>query len=214
MQIVGVAKDARYGGLKRNLRPVVYVPYNQGAFAFIDQMTYEVRTSGEPLAYVNTIREIVHQMDAGLPVANITTQAGQIDGTISQEIMFGRLSSAIAFVGLSIACVGLYGAVAYSVARRTSEIGIRVALGARRGRVMLIVLRKVMFCTVAAVALGLPLCLLASRQMESFLFGIKPQDPLTITIAVAILLVSASLAAFIPAQRAARIDPLIALRHE
>ena len=177
-------------------------------------MTYEVRTAGDSLAYVNTIREIVHQMDAGLPVANITTQAGQIDGTISQEIMFGRLSSAIAFVGLSIACVGLYGAVAYSVVRRTSEIGIRMALGARRGRVMLMVLRKVTVCTLAAVALGLPLYLLASREMESFLFGIKPQDPMTIAIAVSILLVSASLAAFIPAQRAARIDPVIALRHE
>src|SRR6185369_8541800 len=131
MQIVGVAKDARYGGLKRSVRPVVYVPYNQGALAF------------------------VHQMDAGLPVANIITQASQIDRTISQEIMFGRLSTAIAFVGLSIACVGLYGAIAYNVARRTSEIGIRMALGARRGRVMVMVLRKVIVCTVAAFALGL-----------------------------------------------------------
>ena len=214
MQIVGVARDARYGGLKRNLRPVVYVPYNQGAFAFIDQMTYEVRTDGDPLGYVNTIRDIVHQMDAGLPVANIITQSGQIDRTISQEIMFGRLSTTIAFVGLSIACVGLYGAIAYNVARRTSEIGIRMALGARRGRVMMMVLRKVIVCTVAAFALGLPLCLLASRQMESFLFGITPRDPLTVAIAVAILLISAALSAFVPARRAARIDPVLALRHE
>ena len=128
--------------------------------------------------------------------------------------MFGRLSTAIAFVGLSIACVGLYGAIAYNVARRTSEIGIRMALGARRGRVMVMVLRKVIVCTVAAFALGLPLCLLASRQMESFLFGITPRDPLTIAIAVAILLVSAALSAFVPARRAARIDPVLALRHE
>jgi macrolide transport system ATP-binding/permease protein len=116
---------------------------------------------------VNTIREIVHQADARVPVTHVSTQAAQIDGTIHQEIAFARLSTAFAILALTIACVGLYGTVAYNVARRSGEIGIRMALG---------------------LAIGMPFSFAASRLVESFLFGMKPADPATLALAVLILL--------------------------
>jgi ABC-type antimicrobial peptide transport system permease subunit len=133
---------------------------------------------------------------------------------MSQEIVFARVCTAFAILALTIACVGLYGTVAYSVARRTSEIGIRLALGAQRARVIRMILQNVMISVVVALAIGLPLTLKASSYVELFLYSMKPNDPLTITVAVLILMVAVLLAAFIPAHRASRIDPRVALRHE
>jgi predicted permease len=214
MEIIGVAKDARYGGVKRDLPPVVYMPYDQGALKFVDQMTYVVRTSGDPLAYANTVREIVRQADARVPVANLVTQAAQIDQTIHQEIAFAKLCTAFALLALAIACVGLYGTVAYSVARRTSEIGIRIALGAQRSSVIFRVLREVFALAVAGLAISVPAAVGGSTLVESFLFGVKPNDPLTVVLAVLTLLAAALAAAYVPARRASRIDPMAALRHE
>ena len=128
-----MAGNARYDSLKRAFPLLVYVPYNQMSFP-LDEMTFALRTAGAPLVYANTIREVVHQADARVPVTHIGTQAAQIDGTINQEIAFARLSTAFAILALTIACVGLYGTVTYNVARRTGEIGIRMTLGAQRGR--------------------------------------------------------------------------------
>jgi len=213
-QIIGVVKDARYGGVKRNLPPVVYMPYDQGALKFVDAMTYAVRTSGDPLAYVNTIREIVHQADARVPVANMITQAAQIDQTIHQEIAFAKLCTAFALLALLIACVGLYGTVAYSVARHTSEIGIRIALGAQRSSVVFRVLREVFVLAVVGLAISVPAALGGSTFVASFLYGMRPNDPLTVVLAAVILLGAALAAGYVPAWKASRIDPMIALRHE
>lgn len=214
MEIIGVAKDARYGGVKRDLPPVVYMPYDQGALKFVDEMTYVVRTSGDPLAYANTIREIVRQADARVPVANLMTQAAQIDQAIHQEIAFAKLCTAFALLALLIVCVGLYGTVAYSVARRTSEIGIRIALGAQRSSVVLRVLREVFVLAVVGLTISVPAALGASKYVESFLFGVRPNDPLTVFLAVATLLTAALIAGLVPARKASRIDPMAALRHE
>ena len=213
MEIVGVSKNARYGGLTNDIPPVAYIPYNQG-FPRPDAMVYALRTSGDPLRYINSVRETVRQADARVPVSEIRSQAADIDRTINQEITFAELCSGFAILALVIACVGLYGTVSYNVARRTGEIGIRMALGAQRGRVVWMVLREVCLLAAVGLAISVPTALATSRLVESFLFGMKPNDPLSLTLAVAILLSAAILAGYMPARKASRIDPMIALRNE
>jgi ABC-type antimicrobial peptide transport system permease subunit len=133
---------------------------------------------------------------------------------MSQEIIFARLCTGFAILGLVIACVGLYGTMSYLVARRTNEIGIRMALGAQRGGVIWMVLRQVFALAIVGLAIGLPVALATSKFVESFLFGMKPNDPLAITAAVTVLVASAVIAGYAPARRASRIDPMAALRHE
>jgi predicted permease len=212
LEIVGVAATARYGGLKGSIPPVVYIPYA------VDpqqrQVTFVLRTDADPLRYVGAVREIVRRADARVPLTNIKTQAADIDQTMNQEIVFARLCSAFAFLALVIACVGLYGTMAYSVARRTSEIGIRMALGARRGTVIWMVLREVCVLVTLGLAISVPTALGTSRFVESFLFGTKPNDPSALTVAAAILLSAALVAGYGPARKASQVDPMIALRHE
>jgi macrolide transport system ATP-binding/permease protein len=215
VEVIGVSRNARYGGLKTEIPPVVYIPYDQGySVVAVHRMVYELRTAGDPLGYVNAVRQIVRQADAHVPVANVKTQAADIDQTINQEIVFARLCTGFAVLGLVIACVGLYGTVAYNVARRTGEIGIRMALGAQRGAVVRMILRQVVVLAAVGLAIGLPSALVTSKFVGSFLFGMKSNDPRALTLAVAILLGAALLAGYLPARKAARIDPMTALRHE
>ena len=136
-----MSANARYGGLKRDVPPVVYVPYAQVPPAQQQQMTYAMRTATDPLRYASAVRQIVHEADGRVPVTNLKTQAFEIDQTITQEIVFARLCSAFAILALTIACVGLYATMAYAVARRTGEIGLRLALGADRSAVIWMMLR-------------------------------------------------------------------------
>ncbi len=213
-EIVGVAAEARYGGLKGTVPPVVYVPYAQIPLAQLRQMTYAMRTDSDPLRYAPAVRQIVHAADARVPVTNLKTQAADIDQTINQEIVFARLCSAFAILALTIACVGLYATMAYAAARRTNEIGLRLALGAGRRSVIWMMLRDVFVVAVVGLAIGASAAFAASRLIESFLFETKPNDPRAVALAAAILLLSALAAAYGPARRASRVDPLAALRHE
>jgi predicted permease len=213
-EIIGVAATARYGGLKGRIPPVVYLSYAQIPSSQLRQMTFALRTDGDPLRYVNAVRDIVRQADARVPLTNVKTQAADIDQTINQEIVFARLCSAFAILALVIACVGLYGTMACAVARRTREIGIRMALGARRSLVIWMVLREVCVLAGLGLAISVPTAIGTSRLIESFLFGTKPNDPRALALAVAILLCAALVAGYGPARRASRVDPMIALRHE
>jgi macrolide transport system ATP-binding/permease protein len=213
MEIVGVAKNARYGNLKREIPPVIYMPFNQG-FPFPNQMMFALRTAGDPLALVNTVRQIVHQADARLPVSRVHTQQSEVDDQMRQETILAELCTAFAVLALTIACVGLYGTISYTVARRTGEIGIRMALGAQRVPVLWMVLREVLVLAAVGLAISIPIALATSKFVESFLFGMKGNDPLALGLAVMILLLAALLAGGVPARRAARIDPMTALRHE
>jgi predicted permease len=213
MEIVGVSRDARYGGLTRAIPPVVYIPYDQG-YPQPNQMVFALHTSGDPLQYVNSVREIVRQADAGVPVSDVRTQATDIDRTINQEVTFARLCSGFAILALVIACVGLYGAVSHNVARRTGEIGIRMALGAQRRRILWMVLREVLVVAAVGLAIGMGTALGTSKFVAAFLYGMTPNDPLALTLAVMILLSAALLAAYVPARKASRIDPMTAVRHE
>jgi macrolide transport system ATP-binding/permease protein len=213
-QIIGVAATARYGGLKGSIPPVVYLSYAQVPSSQLQQMTFALRTDGDPLRYVSAVRTIVHEADARVPVTNVKTQAADIEQTINQEIVFARLCSAFAILALVIACVGLYGTMAYTVARRTSEIGIRMALGAPRGSVIWMVLREVCVLVAIGLAISVPTAIGTSRLIESFLFDMKPNHPRALGLAAAILLSAALLAGYGPARRASRVEPMIALRHE
>jgi predicted permease len=214
MEIIGVAKNARYDDVSGKFPSTVYLSFAQNLYPHIEAITFFLRTSGDPLAYGNMVREVVHKADARIPVTNLTTQVLEINGEMSQEILFARLCTGFAMLALLIACVGLYGTMSYTVARRTSEIGIRMALGAQRANVVWMILREVLIMAAIGLAIGLPTALGASKFVESLLFNIKPNDPSSLAVAVMILLSAALLAGYFPAWRASRIDPMVALRHE
>jgi macrolide transport system ATP-binding/permease protein len=214
LEIVGVAATTRYGPLKFTNPPVVYVPYSQLPVRQVRQMTYALRTDGDPLGHASTIRQIVHDADSRIPITSMTTQTAEIDQNINQEIVLARLCTAFAMLALIIACVGLYGTMSYGVARRTREIGIRVALGARRGGVVWMVMREALILTAVGLALSIPLMRGTSRFVESFLFDMKPNDPRAIAIALVTLITAALAASYGPARRAATVNPTTALRQD
>jgi predicted permease len=213
MEIVGVSKNARYGGVKEEIPPVVYISYDQG-FPQPNEMVYALRTAGDPLTYVNSVRQIVSRADQRLPVSQVRTQKIEIEEDIHQEITLAHLCSAFAILALTIACVGLYGTMSYTVSRRTGEIGIRMALGAQHAAVIWMVLREISVLVAVGLAISVPVASSASKLVQSLLFRMKPNDPLVLALAVAILSGTALLAGYVPARRASRIDPMTALRHE
>ena len=213
MEIVGIARTAHYGRPQGKIPPVVYFAYDQG-YPAPREMTYELRTAGDPLSYVNAVRQIVQQADARVPVTDVRSQVVDIDETMTLEITLAKLCTGFAVLALVIACVGLYGTVSYNAARRTVEIGIRMALGAQRGDVIWMVLSEVVILAVIGLAISLPAALIAAQLIRSFLFGMTPNDPLALSMAVAILLSAALIAGYLPARRASHTDPMIALRHE
>src|SRR5215472_5043315 len=211
LEIVGVSANLRYGGLKEGSPMTVFVAVSQFS---PDGMTYALRTTGGPLRYVKSVHEIVREADSRIPVTNVVTQAAEIDRTISREVAFAKLCTGFAVLALLIACVGLYGTVSYSVARQVGEIGIRMALGAPRGAVVWMVLRSVLLLAAVGLAISVPAALSEFRLVKSFLFETQPNDPGILALAGVVLLSAAILAAYAPARRASRIDPLAALRHE
>jgi predicted permease len=214
MEIVGLARDARYDDLRGEFPAIVYLPLEQDPGLPVDEMTFFLRTAGDALGYGSAVREIVHQTDPRIPVEALSTQTAQIEGEIVPETLFARLCTAFALLSLAIACVGLYGTTSYAVARRTSEIGIRMALGARREAVVWMVLQDVLALAIAGLAIGLPVAMGASKLVESIIFGVKPGDPRALASALTILLSAALLAGYLPSRKASKTDPMAALRHE
>ena len=177
-------------------------------------MTYALRTAGDPLGIVQSVHEIVREADPRIPITNVVTQAAEIDRTISRELTFAKLCSGFAVLALLTACVGLYGTMSYNVARQIGEIGTRMALGAQRGAVVWMVLRRVLFLAAVGLAISLPATLIGTRLLKSFLFETRPNDPGTLALAGVVLLIAAILAGYAPARRASRIDAAAALRNE
>jgi macrolide transport system ATP-binding/permease protein len=213
LEIVGVSANLRYGGLKNEEESAMTVFVAVSQFS-PDGVTYALRTAGDPLRYVKSVHEIVREADSRIPVTNVATQAAEIDRTISREITFAKLCTGFALLALLMACVGLYGTMSYSVERQVGEIGTRMALGAQRGAVVWMVMRRVLLLAGVGLAISVPAALGAFRLVKSFLFETQPNDPGTLALAGVVLLSAAILAGYAPARRASRIDPLAALRHE
>jgi macrolide transport system ATP-binding/permease protein len=212
VEIVGVSAAAHYGPVKYASPPVLYVSFAQAPPSALASMTFALRTDGDPMNYVGTIRQIVHNEDSRIPVTNFKTQTSEIAASINQEIVLARICGAFALVALLIACAGLYGTLAYAVARRTREIGIRIAIGARPKSVVWMVMRDVFVLAVLGILISLPLARALSSFVKSFLFEMQPNDPAAVAFALTALVIATLAASYAPARRASRIDPMTALR--
>lgn len=213
LEIVGVSANLRYGGLKNEEQSAMTVFVAASQFSQ-DRVTYALRTAGDPLRFVSSVQEIVREADSRIPVTNIATQAAEIDRTISRELTFAKLCTGFALLALLTACIGLYGTMSYNVTRQAGEMGIRLALGAQRGDMIWMVLRRVLLLAGAGLVVSVPVALGAFRLVKSLLFGIHPNDPVILALAGAVLVFAAILAGYGPARRASRIDPLVALRQD
>jgi predicted permease len=212
LEIVGVCANMRYQNLREQPPATFYVPYRQIEYA--GGMTYEVRTRGNATAVLAGIRESVHSIDSGLPVTNVRTQTEQIAATMQQERIFATLTAGFGVLALLLAGIGIYGLMAYNVARRTNEIGIRMALGAQRSVIGRMVLRETLGLVFLGVLIGIPCVWATSRVIASLLFGLSPHDPETLAAVVFLLLLVGVVAGFVPSRRATNMDPMVALRHE
>ncbi|HEX8185453.1 MAG TPA: FtsX-like permease family protein, partial [Blastocatellia bacterium] len=213
IEVVGMVKDAKYSTVRRKTPPTYYTPYLQNQSS-LGSMSFEVRTEGNPTDLVATIREIVQGVDSNLPLFNVKTQSEQVNATLAQERLFARLSSFFGLLALMLASIGLYGLMSYTVARRTHEIGIRMALGARAGNVLWMVMREILILVLTGIIIGLPAALAATQLISSMLFGLTPTDPVTITFATLFMIAVAAFAGYLPARKASRVDPMVALRYE
>ncbi len=212
IEIIGVVADGKMQSLREKVPISVYFPYMQDKS--LTSMNFYVRTQQEPGQAGNSVRAEVGRIDGNLPVFNMKTMEDQVDEALLVERIIASLSAFFGLLATVLASIGLYGVMAYSVARRTREIGIRMALGAEQGNVVWLVLKEVAFMTAIGIVIGLPASYVLGRLVESQLFGLAPYDPFTLVGATGILIVIALLAGGIPARRATRIDPMIALRYE
>ncbi len=212
VQIVGVCADTHYATLRDASPAQFFMPYVQQPE--IGGMTYAIRTALPPAELLPALRRVVQQNDRDLPIIDLRTQRQQIDANMQMERLFASLTASFGVLALALACVGVYGVMAYSVAQRTNEIGIRLALGALPGQVRGMILRESTWLALAGILVGVGGALALTRLVKSMLYGIQPHDPLTFSVGVLILMTVALAAGWIPARRAAGVQPMEALRHE
>ena len=212
VQIIGVVGDVKYNGLADDVQPAIYQPITQEPIWGISLiLKAEV---ADPLALTRAVRREVGKIDPDLPVTQVSTMEQRVATAMAQPRFRTSLIALFAAVALVLACVGIYGVVSYSVAQRTHEIGIRMALGARRGNVLVMVIRQAIVLAVAGVVLGLAASYALGSLMSGLLFGVRATDPLTFVTAALLLAMTTLIASYLPARRAANVDPLIALRYE
>jgi predicted permease len=211
LEIVGVLRDAKYDSVREAAPPTMYVPYTQTR---LGSAVFAVRTAGTPAAATSAIREAVRQADPNLPMIDVSTQIEQVERRFLQEKLFAQAYTLFGGLALLLACVGLFGLMSYNVARRTNEIGIRMALGAQRQDVLRMVMRESMILVAVGVAIGLAVAFGASRYIATLLFGLPPNDTMTMIMAIVVMVVVSAAAGYLPARRASRVDPMVALHYE
>jgi predicted permease len=211
-QIIGLCSNHKCRYLSRDISPILYVPHNERNRRFA--MTYAIRSVLPPMSLVPAVRRAVADIDRNLPLEGITTQKLALKESLRLGRLMTSLFGSLALLALALSCIGLYGLMAYNVARRTGEMGIRKALGARPWDVARPILREALILAAIGVAIGLPVTLALNRLMRASFYGIEPHDPLTMIGAAALMVAVAALAAWIPAHRAAKVDPMEALRYE
>ena len=210
-EIIGVVSNAKYTQVRGGFPRTAYVPFtaNRGV---LRGLYFHVRTAGDPLAMAPAARRVIQEIDASVAVVELDAMSNQIATSLWQERLFARLTAVFSMLALALACIGLYGTISYGVGRRRSEIAVRMALGARYSQVLWMVLRQALVLAVVGVLVGIPLSLWANQYVASMLYGLTARDPLTLSLTAALLIGVASAAGYLPARRAALVDPARALR--
>ena len=211
--VIGVVDDVLYGGLNRSALPLVYVPFAQGSEGTTN-MFLVVRTTSDPLALAGAIRQQIAEVDRDQPVASIQTMDARVAASVAQPRLQMNVLGGFAALAALLAAIGIYGVMSYVVTQRSRDIGIRLALGAARREVMALVLRQAFAMVLLGLVLGVGAALLLTQVLRTLLFGVSTTDWSVFTLIVVVLSVSAWLATYFPARRAARLDPLVTLRNE
>jgi predicted permease len=214
LEIVGVVGDVKYESAKAEPGRTAYRPILQVQDSDAYSSNVEIRTTGDPASLAPLARAAIKQVDPKLPIFGVTTLREQLAGALQQEKLIAELVSFFGLLALLLACIGLYGVMAQGVVRRTKEIGIRMALGAERSRIVWMVMRETILLVLTGIAIGVPVALGAARLISSQLFGLSAADPFTLFVAASVLISVALLAGFLPARKASKVNPLNALRYE
>jgi predicted lysophospholipase L1 biosynthesis ABC-type transport system permease subunit len=212
MEIVGVVKDAKWPNLRDAFRPMYFFPYRQ--MGGVPLVRLAIRTSGNPAAVTPLLIQAAQSIDRRMALRDVVPFREIVNRSLLIERLVTHVSAAFGVLALVTAAVGLYGVLAYSVVRRRREIGVRIAIGARPGAVEWMIVKESLVLLACGIALGIPASMMITRLVSSLLFGLSPRDPLTILAALTVLTMATIAAAYVPAKRAARIDPILALREE
>jgi predicted permease len=209
--VIGIAKDVKFGDLAEDPVNLDYMPYTQRPWGFGD---FEVRYTGSYAPIAAAVQQTIHSVDRNLPITDVTTLNEQVARTLTSQRVVAQLSTFFGLLAAFLSCIGIYGLMSYVVSRRTNEIGIRMALGAARLNVGWLVMREILLLVAVGIAVGIPITLAGSRMVENMLYGFRGTDPASLAGVVLLLLLVAVMAGYLPARRASRVDPMVALRYE
>ena len=208
-----LVRNFRYRNLRSADSRTVYLPYTQAEWG-VGAMHFEVRSAGDPLALTSAVRAAIREIDPNLALAEVTTQTQMMAEALTQERLLAKLCTFFGGLALALAAIGLYGLMAYSVTRRTHEIGIRMALGAHRRQILYMVLQQSVVLVAVGTVVGLLAAIATTRLIRSELYGLGPTDPLTLALAALFMLAVGAFSTYLPALRATKVDPMVALRYE
>ncbi len=210
-EVIGIVKDVKFSDLREKTKYVNYLSYRQRPWAFGD---FEVRYSGDYSAASRAVQQTIRSVKRDLPIMNVTTLDEQVSRTMTNQRLVAQLSSFFGLLAAFLSCIGIYGVMSYTISRRTNEIGLRIALGADRANVRWLVMRETLVLVSCGIVLGIPITLVGRRLIESMLYGLHSGELVSLVLSVALLLAVALLAGFVPAHRASKVDPMVALRYE